>query len=64
MIVMDFEEETFDIIWSEGALYFMGFQDGLKRCHQLLKLKGYLAVTELVYTVPNPPKPVAEYLES
>ena len=64
MLDMDFEEETFDIIWSEGALYFMGFQNGLQRCHQLLKLKGYLAVTELVYTVTNPPKPVAEYLES
>ena len=64
MIDMDFEEETFDIIWSEGALYFMGFQDGLKRCHQLLKEKGYLAVTELVYTIPNPPPPVVEYFES
>ncbi|MFV9646407.1 MAG: class I SAM-dependent methyltransferase, partial [Desulfobacterales bacterium] len=49
MLDMDFEKETFDIIWSEGALYFMGFQDGLKRCHQLLKEKGYLAVSELVY---------------
>ncbi|MBW2006090.1 MAG: class I SAM-dependent methyltransferase [Deltaproteobacteria bacterium] len=64
MLDMDFEEETFDIIWSEGALYFMGFQNGLKRCHQLLKDKGYLAVTELVYIVPNAPKPVVEYFES
>jgi SAM-dependent methyltransferase len=52
------------IIWSEGALYFMGFQDGLKRCHQLLKDKGYLAVTELVYTIPHPPEPVVEYFKS
>jgi ubiquinone/menaquinone biosynthesis C-methylase UbiE len=64
MLDMDFEEETFDIIWSEGALYFMGFQNGLKRCHQLLKDKGCLAVTELVYTVPDPPAPVAEYFEN
>jgi len=64
MIDMDFEKETFDIIWSEGALYFMGFQDGLKRCHQLLKHKGYLAVTELVYTVPNPPNVVVEYFDN
>ena len=61
MLDMNFEEESFDIIWSEGALYFMGFQNGLKRCHQLLKEKGYLAVTELVYTNPNPPKAVVEY---
>jgi len=64
MLDMDFEKETFDIIWSEGALYFMGFQNGLRRCHQLLKDKGYLAVTELVYTVPNPPNAVVEYIES
>ena len=64
MLDMNFEEETFDIIWSEGALYFMGFQNGLKRCNQLLKDKGYLAVTELVYTAPNPPNAVVEYFDS
>lgn len=63
MLDMNFEEETFDIIWSEGALYFMGFQNGLKRCHQLLKDKSCLAVTELVYTAPNPPAEVIEYFE-
>ena len=41
MLDMDFDENTFDIIWSEGALYFMGFQNGLSRCHQLLKKDGY-----------------------
>ncbi|MCK5015164.1 MAG: class I SAM-dependent methyltransferase [Candidatus Omnitrophica bacterium] len=61
---MDFNEETFDIIWSEGALYSMGFQNGLKRCRQLLKDGGYLAVTELVYIAPDPPIPVVQYFES
>ena len=64
MLDMTFEKETFDIIWSEGALYCMGFQDGLQRCHQLLKDKGCLAVTELVYTVSDPPDAVVEYLRS
>jgi ubiquinone/menaquinone biosynthesis C-methylase UbiE len=63
MMDMDFEENTFDIIWSEGALYFMGFQNGLKRCRQLLKSEGCLAVSELVYTAMNPPKEVVQYLE-
>ncbi len=63
MLDMDFEENTFDIIWSEGALYFMGFQNGLRRCHQLLKRDAYLAVTEIVYLVPNPPTTVVEYFE-
>ena len=64
MLEMDFDPASFDIIWSEGALYFMGFQNGLKRCRELLTENGYLAVTELVYIAPNPPAPVVQYLES
>jgi ubiquinone/menaquinone biosynthesis C-methylase UbiE len=63
MLNMDFREHTFDLIWSEGALYFMGFQHGLGRCHQIVKKGGYVAVTELVYTSPNPPAPVIHYFE-
>jgi ubiquinone/menaquinone biosynthesis C-methylase UbiE len=63
MLDMDFEDNLFDIIWSEGALYFMGFQNGLKRCHQLLKKDGFLAVTEIVYFVNNPPAPLIQYFE-
>ena len=61
---MDFNEETFDIIWSEGALYFLGFQNGLKRCYQLLKPNGYLAVTELVYLKEKRPLDVTQYFEN
>ena len=63
MLEMDFTENTFDIIWSEGALYFMGFQNGLRRCHQLLKNDGYAAVSEAVYLVSDPPAPVAQFFE-
>ena len=63
MLEMDFSKETFDIIWSEGALYFMGFQNGLKKCKELLKDKGYLAVTELVYLRDDPPVSVSQYFE-
>jgi SAM-dependent methyltransferase len=64
MLDMDFDDNTFDIIWSEGALYFMGFQNGLRKCHQLLKDPGFLAVTEIVYLVDNPPAPLVEYFEN
>ncbi len=63
MLEMDFDENTFDLIWSEGALYFMGFQNGLRRCHQLLKNSGYLAVTECVYLSSDPPAPVIQFFE-
>lgn len=63
MLEMDFANGTFDIIWSEGALYFMGFFNGLKKCKKLLKNKGYLAVTELVYLSGEPCEPVRNFFE-
>ena len=41
----------------------MGFQNGLKRCQQLLKRDGFLAVTEIVYLVKHPPAPLVQYFE-
>ncbi|MCX6662057.1 MAG: class I SAM-dependent methyltransferase [Euryarchaeota archaeon] len=61
MLEMDFENETFDVIWSEGALYFMGFQNGLKKCHEILKKNGYLVVTEAVFLQPSIPKPLQQF---
>ena len=63
MLDMTFDDASFDLIWAEGALYIMGFAKGLKRCHQLLKQHGCLAMTELVYTRPDPPAAVTQYLE-
>ena len=63
MLDMDFENNSFDIIWSEGALYFMGFSNGLMKCYQLLKEHGYLAVTEMVYLLPNPPIKLQQFFE-
>ena len=30
MFSLEFELESFDLIWSEGAIYIMGFQEGLQ----------------------------------
>ena len=64
MLEMEFEQESFDVVWSEGALYFMGFQNGLKKCHSLLKAGGYAAVSEAVYLRPDPPDAVVELWQS
>jgi len=63
MLEMKFNNNTFDLIWSEGALYFMGFADGLMKCKELLKKHGYLAVTEMVYLLPAPPVSLQQYFE-
>lgn len=44
-----FEPQSFDVIWSEGAVYNIGFKRGLEMWKPLLKKAGYIAVTELTW---------------
>ena len=55
MTDMDFAPGSFDIVWSEGALYLMGFINGLKACRKLLRPKGHIAATEVVWLRDDPP---------
>ena len=52
---LELNQEAFDIIWSEGALYVMGFREGLAACRRLLAPRGALAATELSWLKPDPP---------
>jgi cyclopropane fatty-acyl-phospholipid synthase-like methyltransferase len=58
MFALDFDTRSFDAIWSEGAIYIMGFEGGLRACQPLLKPKGYVAVTEISWLRPQPPSEV------
>lgn len=44
MVNMDFPDESFDIIWSEGSIFAIGFERGLKEWRRFLKPDGFLAV--------------------
>ena len=46
MTTLPFRPGTFDLIWSEGAIYNMGFKEGVKSWRPLLKESGYLVLTE------------------
>ena len=50
--------ESFDLIWSEGALYNIGIENALRICHGLLRPGGYLAFTDAVWRKENPPPEV------
>jgi ubiquinone/menaquinone biosynthesis C-methylase UbiE len=54
-------DQSFDIIWSEGAIYIMGFEKGLKEMQRLLKPSGYVAVTEVSWLKPEPPAELCEF---
>lgn len=47
MFNLDYEEESVDLIWSEGAIYIMGFEQGLKEWRKFLKPGAFMAVTEV-----------------
>lgn len=64
MADMDFREGTFDLVWSEGALYIMGFENALKTCRTLLKPGGYLAASELSWLMDDPPQEARDFFAS
>ena len=41
---MDFPDESFDIIWSEGSIYAIGFEKGLREWKRFLKPDGYMVI--------------------
>jgi cyclopropane fatty-acyl-phospholipid synthase-like methyltransferase len=53
--------EKFDVVWSEGAIYIMGFRKGLREWKEYLKPQGYIAVSELTWLKPNPPLIVRQF---
>jgi SAM-dependent methyltransferase len=46
---------SFDLIWSEGALYSVGLRIALRVCHDLLRPGGHLAFTDGVWLKEDPP---------
>jgi ubiquinone/menaquinone biosynthesis C-methylase UbiE len=52
---------SFDLVWSEGAIYLMGLEAGLNRWRRLLQPEGYLAVTEVAWLTRQPPARAAEF---
>jgi SAM-dependent methyltransferase len=61
---MSFEPESFDVVWSEGAIYFLGFEKGLGRVKELVRPGGYVAVSESVWLKTDPPREVVELWEA
>ncbi|MFX0132612.1 MAG: class I SAM-dependent methyltransferase [Candidatus Hodarchaeota archaeon] len=64
MFAMDFEENFFDLIWSEGAIYFLGIEKGLKEVKRFLKRGGYVVVSELCWLKKDPPEEARNFFQS
>jgi SAM-dependent methyltransferase len=47
MFALPFRDGAFDMIWSEGAIYILGFERGLREWKRLLTPRGRIVVSEL-----------------
>ena len=58
---LDFAPGSFDLIWSEGSIYVIGFEAGLREWRRLLVPGGHVAVTEACWTKPGAPPDCAAF---
>ena len=58
---LDFTEEHFDVIWVEGAIWVMGFENGLVEWKKYIKPRGFLVVHEMCWLKPDPPAEISSY---
>ena len=58
---LPFPDEAFDVIWSEGAIYNIGFEQGINQWQRLLKPGGGMVLSEVTWLKPDPPAPIKAY---
>ncbi|TVQ85917.1 MAG: class I SAM-dependent methyltransferase [Bacteroidetes bacterium] len=61
MFELPFEAAQFDLIWSEGSIYIMGFEKGLKEWKRFLKPGGYLVASEITWLRKDIPAEILDF---
>ncbi|TQV80622.1 class I SAM-dependent methyltransferase [Denitrobaculum tricleocarpae] len=61
MDALTFGPSTLDAIWSEGAIYNIGFERGIQTWRPFLKPGGILAVSELTWLSDQRPSELEDY---
>jgi ubiquinone/menaquinone biosynthesis C-methylase UbiE len=51
---LPFEDKEFDVIWSEGAIFIMGFEKGLQYWKRFLKDEGFMALSDAAWFTDTP----------
>ena len=64
MDVLPFADEEFDVIWSEGAIYIMGFEKGINEWQKFLKPGGYIAISEICWITNDRPQEIQDYWQN
>ncbi len=59
---LPFADGSFDVVWSEGAIFIVGFGKGLTLWRRLLAPGGHLVVSEFCWFRDNPPAALKAFL--
>lgn len=60
---LPFANEELDVIWSEGAIYNMGFEAGVSAWRKFLKPGGKLVISEITWLTAERPAELQSYWE-
>jgi ubiquinone/menaquinone biosynthesis C-methylase UbiE len=63
MCALNYENGSFDLIWSEGAIFIIGFEKGLREWRRLLTAEGYVVVSELSWIRHDAPEETRKFME-
>lgn len=58
---LEIEEQSLDLIWSEGAIYNIGFENGINYFKKFLKPSGFLAVSEITWLTSDRPQEIHDF---
>lgn len=61
---LPFTDGQFDVIWSEGAIYNMGFAEGVSQWRRFLRPGGVLVASEITWLSAQRPEAVQSYWEA
>ena len=61
---LPFADEEFDIIWSEGAIYNIGFEKGVGEWRRFLKPGGLLVASEITWLTDTRPAELQQHWHS
>ncbi len=61
MTDLPFPDASFDVVWSEGAAYNMGFASAVTAWKRLLRPGGVMAISEITWLTSNRPAEIDDY---
>lgn len=64
MEALSFKDGSFDLIWSEGAIYLLGFEHGLESWRRFVKPGGFVAVSECTWLTATPSQAARDFWDA